>query len=319
MTLASVLVRETPTVVCEPDLRERIRLWMAGASFEMAAADLDGLRAAAPFLPAGATVSIAWVPKDGRDDHDQRVAAAAALRRAGFDPLPHVAARRLASRDELDRLLGRLADEAGVRRAFLVGGDVTRAEGPFASSLDVLRSGLLERRGFQGVGIAGYPEGHSDILAGMLASETAAKVEAALSRGLDPLIVTQFCFDAGPIVDWVVRLRRIQPDLPVRIGLAGPASIRALIRFAAICGLGASMKSLVGRGGSIARLLSEAGPEAVIRHLLSVPPPGALGPAALHFFPFGGLERTARWAHAAARGQFALSGVETGFRVTRER
>ncbi len=300
-----------------PGLHERIRRFVAGASFEMSANDLAGLEAARPLLAPGTIVAITWLPKETQDSHDARVAAALALRNAGFDPMPHIAARRLRSRDELDRLLGRLANEAGVRRAFLIGGDVKQADGPYASSLDALRSGLFERHGFRGIGIAGYPEAHPSIAPGLLASDTAARIATALEVGLDPTIVTQFCFDAAPILDWTRRLRRTQPGLPVRIGLAAPASVRTLIRFAAICGLGASAKALIGRGASITRLLTEAGPEPVIRDLLAAPI-AALGPVALHLFPFGGLQRAARWANAVARGAFTLSNSEVGFRVTRE-
>lgn len=294
------------------DLHSAIRTFVATTSFEMTAADLTTLAAARPWLASGTVVSITWLPND---THDARVAAARALTDAGLIALPHIAARRVTDAAELDRLLGRLVDEAGVRRAFLIAGDVESVQGTFDSSRQLLETGLFERRGFQSLGIAGYPEGHPRIGPDVLATELRSKLTLARHAGLQIEVITQFCFEAEPIRGWLGTLRRDFPQVDVRIGLAGPAHFRTLIRFARICGLGASARALFNHGGSLTRLLTEAGPDPIIRDLMS----DALARSPrnrLHLFPFGGLERTARWAAAVRSGDFSLPAGESGFRVS---
>lgn len=293
------------------DVQSAIRAFVGTSSFEMAAGDLKGLDAARPWLPVGSTISVTWLPSD---THDMRVATARALADAGYVAVPHIAARRITDSCELDRLLARLSGEAGVRRAFLIAGDLPTPVGSFASSLQLLQTGLFERRGFQGIGVAGYPEGHPRIDDSLLQGELTAKIAAIWRAGMDSEVVTQFCFEAGPIARWLALFRARYPELPVRIGLAGPASIRTLMRYAKICGLGPSARAVASRGGSIARLLTDTGPDAVIRDLMAAPL--VRHPATkLHLFPFGGLDRTARWVASVARGDFTLSSSESGFHV----
>jgi methylenetetrahydrofolate reductase (NADPH) len=112
-------------------------------------------------------------------------------------------------------------------------------------------------------------------------------------------VITQFCFEAAPIVSWVQNFRARRADVPVRIGLAGPAGLATLMKFALRCGIGNSIKALSLRGPAIARLLTEAGPDRVIRDLAhSATGRPELAIAGLHFFPFGGFARTAEWAQA---------------------
>jgi methylenetetrahydrofolate reductase (NADPH) len=283
-------------------VRAAIRAFAETASFEMAVGDFKSLEAAAPWLPAGKLVSITWLPKD---NSEARIATARALTDAGLIAIPHIAARRISGSAELDRLLARLANEAGVRRAFLIAGDLPRAQGEFGSSLQLLQTGLFERRGFQRIGVAGYPEGHPQIDAQTLRTELRLKLATIRRAGMDCEIVTQFCFEAPPISRWLGALRSHFPHLPVRIGLAGPANFRTLMRFARICGLGPSARAIVKRGSSIARLLTEIGPDPIVRDLMS--DPGQREPQTmLHLFPFGGLDRTARWAASVARGDLSL-------------
>jgi len=293
-------------------LHAAIRSFVSTASFEMAAGDLDGLEAAKPWLSAGGMISITWLPKD---NHDDRIAASRALTDAGFVAVPHIAARRIADSGELDRLLARLALEAGVRRAFLIAGDVPKAQGAFESSLQLLRTGLFERRGFTTIGIAGYPEGHPKISDDLLGFEANAKIATGWRAGMDTEIITQFCFEAPPISQWLAAFRTRHPQHSVRIGLAGPAGLRTLLHYARLCGLGTSIRALAGQAGSIARLLTDAGPDPVIRDLMTDPAVRQQPSVKLHLFPFGGLARTARWADRVARGDFTLSMSEAGFRV----
>jgi methylenetetrahydrofolate reductase (NADPH) len=292
-------------------VHDAIRAFVETTSFEMAAGDLKGLESAKRWLPVGTTISITWLPSA---DHEARIATARALTDAGLVPVPHIAARRISTSLELDRILARLADEAGVNRAFLIAGDLEDARGPFGSSRQLLESGFFQRRGFRRIGIAGYPEGHPQIETGLLQTELNTKLIAIRDAGMESEVVTQFCFEAAPIRQWLGTLRRDFSNVPVRIGLAGAATIRTLIRFAKICGLGSSARAIFSHGASIARLLNEAGPDPIIRDLMSDPDLHG-SQTMLHLFPFGGLERTSHWAATVRSGNFSLSGSEIGFRV----
>ncbi len=137
-------------------------------------------------------------------------------------------------------------------------------------------------------------------------------MEAARNQGLELFAISQLCFQAEPIIAMIGKLRAKGYDKPIRLGLAGPASFKTLIRFAAICGVGASTKALVSRGSMIAKLLTETGPDPVIRALAEERALDGLGPLSLHFFPFGGLEKTARWAAARRRGPLRDPGAGRG-------
>src|ERR1700750_2302083 len=108
------------------------------------------------FAP-GTEVPITFLPGDNARTN---AATAAALRSAGFEPVPHIAAREIASREVLNDFVARLRSEADVRRVLLIAGDVAGPRGPFKSSRDVAATGLLEAHGIRRVSVAGHPEGH---------------------------------------------------------------------------------------------------------------------------------------------------------------
>jgi len=286
--------------------RRAILALLAGASLELSSRDPAEIDACAGLLEPGTPVYISLPP--GQTYHGT-VALAARLARAGFRPVPHVAARRIAGREALDDYLARAAGEAGVDSALLIAGDSDRAGDAFDSSLALLETGLFQRHGIAHIGVAGYPEGHPRIAASVLETALAAKKAFARRAGLELAVVTQFCFEAEPILSWTARMKG--HGLPVRVGLAGPASLPRLLRFAVRCGVGNSVRALKGRPQAITRLLVEAGPEGVVRNLARHASPPITG---VHFFCFGGLMRTARWLCAVREGRFELT-EDGGFRV----
>lgn len=286
--------------------RRSIQDFLVGASLEMSSRDPAEIDACADLLEPRTAVYISMPP--GQTYHGN-VALAARLRRAGFSPVLHIAARRIASREALDEYLERAVGEAAVDSALAISGDSDRASGPFESSIALLESGLFQRHGIVHVGVAGYPEGHPRIAGSVLDSALATKKHLARRSGLDLRVVTQFCFESEPVLAWVARMKG--HGIPVRIGLSGPASLPRLLRFAALCGIGNSMRALKARPQAITRLLVETGPELVVRELAQHSGPPIAGP---HFFCFGGLVRTARWLRAVRDGRFELA-EDGGFRV----
>jgi methylenetetrahydrofolate reductase (NADPH) len=286
-----------------------IAAFMARASFETTRptqSDIEALRAAiVPKTP----IYISAVP---RRELAAQVDVAARLAAAGFEPVPHIAARRFASGAELDRHLGGLTDEAGVRRVLVIGGDLAAPAGPFFAAIEVIDSGLLQSRGIVEVGIAGYPDGHPRLGVTELDRALAAKVDAAAETGLAVHIVTQFGFSAAAILSWIGRLRDQGIDLPLRIGLAGPTTLSGLLRYARICGVTASAQGLMRHSGLAKQLFGMVTPDSLARPLAEAM--ASRSCVAPHIFSFGGLAAAARWAAAAAAGRITLDRAG-GFRA----
>ena len=287
---------ETPRGPAE--ISARIEALAKGYSLEVSSRSARDLDACLTHLEKGSDVYINVI---AGDDLGAKVRCAAALRGSGFRPVPHIGARHLKSEAQLGDLLARLSGEAGVDRALLIGGDAAAPAGPYESSLAVLASGLLAKHGFRAAGFAGYPEGHPQISEPVLLRALADKLALAARQNLEPFIVTQFCFEAAAVSAWLAALRRGGVAAPVRIGLAGPANVATLVRFAIRCGVTNSIRALTGRADRFLRLVSDSAPDALVRGIAEDDTAGIAG---LHFFPFGGVAKTARWANALKRGRF---------------
>ena len=263
------------------------------ASIESSARNLAEVDRYAEWLAPGTEVYIPWLP--GAPFHHS-MSLAIRLRQAGFDPVPHLAAKRLDSLPSAAAFLVRLRSEAAVDKVLLVGGDADRAAGPFPDALSVLESGLLEAHGIRRVGLAAYPEGHPKVGPAALEQALARKLERVHAAGMEALVVTQFCFDAGAVIACLRALRAAGHAVPVRVGVAGPASIRSLLTYAARCGIGPSVRAVWGGPVSLRDLLSIHGPDAVVTALADALQGGAVsGPVGLHLFSFGGVRASARW------------------------
>ncbi len=280
-----------------PDQRDRrIAQLVASASIETSPRDDPMSERLGEMLAPGTTV---FVNHPGSVTHHDIVAACARLRRVSLTPMPHVAARRLASFTQARDFLRRAAGEAGVTRVLMIGGDPAHPLGPFRNTLELLSTGLMEGSGIDHVAFAGYPEGHPFIDQRNLDMALRAKLAQAQERGLEASVVTQFGFDAAPIERWIMSLRREGVLCPIRVGVAGPASVATLAKFAVRCGIGASLRAL-GRGQTaFARILTEATPDALIAALAAGEPHGTPIDG-LHIFTFGGVHQTAAWLHAQA-------------------
>jgi methylenetetrahydrofolate reductase (NADPH) len=259
-------------------------------------------------LDPGMTV---FVNHPGSVTHHDIVAACAKLRHAGFNPVPHVAVRRLASFTQANDFLQRAVAEADAKSALIIGGDPDHPIGPFPDARDLMASGLIERHGLREVLFAGYPEGHPRIASRTLDEVLRDKVEFAYRQGLDVSLVTQFGFDAAPILRWIAGLRAQGIACPVRVGIAGPATVATLAKFAVRCGIGASLRALARGHTAFARILAEAGPDALIGALVADADP-RWPIDGLHVFTFGGVRRAAEWIRATTAGRAAGFGTRYG-------
>jgi methylenetetrahydrofolate reductase (NADPH) len=283
----------------------RIAAFMAGFSIEAtrpSAADI----AALAVLERGTRLYLSAVPNRPAEES---LTAAIQVRAAGLEPVPHIAVRNFASEQALDDFLARLNGEAGVDNVLVIAGD--RGEyGPFRRALDAIDNGVLRRRGIRGIGIAGYPQGHPRIGDDELNRALTEKIAAAEAIGLAVEIVTQFCFDARAILDFVARLRGFGFDHRVRVGLVGPTSLTSLMRYASRCGVRASAQGLARRSGMMRQMFALTTPDDLIRTLAETASAGIVP----HFFSFGGVPATGRWTRAVADGRITFDAGD-GFRV----
>jgi methylenetetrahydrofolate reductase (NADPH) len=181
-----------------------------------------------------------------------------------------------------------------VRSILLIGGDPDPPIGPFGDSLALLASGVVERHGIRRIAFAGYPEGHPQNPAAALDAALRAKIALAERLGLEASVVTQFGFAAAPIRRWIGGLRGQGIACPVRVGVAGPASVATLAKFAVRCGIGASLQALARGHTAFAHILTETGPDGLIEALVAGENAGALIDG-FHVFTFGGVRRVADW------------------------
>ncbi len=261
-------------------------------SLEMTGKDVDDLRTASPGIPTGTRINVTFL---GNEDLPMRLMASKAVLEGGFQPVPHISARRLTSQDELEEFLGALRDAGASSSIFAVGGDPAEPAGPYADSESVIRSGLLSEYGVRHVSIAGYPEGHPDISDDLLWAALRGKAASLEEQGLEGTILTQFAFDEQPVLEWIEKVRAEGIDLPIRIGVPGPAGVKRLLGFARRFGIGANAMIVKKYGFSLTNLIGTAGPDKLITALAEGYDPAKHGRVHLHFYTFGGLTATSEW------------------------
>ncbi|WP_051792687.1 methylenetetrahydrofolate reductase [Amycolatopsis jejuensis] len=265
-------------------------------SLEITGKDLRDLQQAVAGIPRGTRVNITFL---ANEDASVRVHAAEVIKNLGFRPVPHISARRLASREELGSYLAALAAVGATEDVVVVAGDPAQPAGPFEDSLAVLTGGDLTAYGVRSVDIAGYPEGHPKIPDEVLWQAIRDKTEALRAQELSYAIATQFGFDAGAVVRWIERLRGEGIDAPVRIGVPGPAGVQRLLRYAKRFGVSSSASVVQKYGFSLTGLLGTAGPTRFIADLQSAIDPAVHGEILVHFYTFGGVRATAEWVRTA--------------------
>lgn len=260
-------------------------------------------------LVEGTAVYLTYLPNT---PWAETVAVAHRVIEAGLRPVPHLAARAVPDRATLRAMLADLA-AIGVTDMLLIAGSQGTPVGEFHETAQILESGYLEEAGIRRVGIAGHPEGHPDVDDDVLAEALITKCRIARARGLDLNIVTQFTFDAAPIVAWERRIRAAGIDAPVRVGLPGLTSPARLVKFGLSCGVGASLKVLRKQAGGVLKLATTPTyhpDETLLALANAVADEPASLLRAIHFFPFGALVATAEWASGLRDGRFALRGQE---------
>jgi methylenetetrahydrofolate reductase (NADPH) len=288
----------------EPDaVRTTVVRLAQEASVELNVQDVQHLGAMRELLRPETRVYVSHLPKQS---FRETLSVCAAVRSAGFEAIHHVPVRLFESHAQLSGFIDEAVDR-GVNEALLISGDYAQARGPFSCVADVFREVDLRVSGWKRISFGGHPEGHPKVDLPTIRAAELEKARLAQSFGLHATFVTQFFFEADPFLEWAHGLRSAGRSVAIRAGLAGPASVTTLFRFAVRCGVGPSIKALNTRPGSFTRLLAEHGPEEVLTRLAA---DESLQPSRLdgiHLFCFGGVIRTCRWLNQLASGQFVLN------------
>ncbi|EAQ05212.1 MetF-like protein [Yoonia vestfoldensis SKA53] len=284
--------REPQTSAINPEIEALLRDY----SIEVMPRTAEKVENFRDLLPAGTRVYIAHIDGTPIDD---MVATARRLAHDGYKVMPHFPARIIKDRATLADWIARYQGEAGVDQALLLAGGVAQPQGDFDSSMQLMESGLF--RDFKRLHVAGHPEGNRDI--DHDGSDT--NVMAALrwkqrfsdTSDAQMAMATQFAFEAGPIIAWADALRDAGITIPIHIGIAGPAKLQTLIKFAIACGVGPSLKVLQKRAMDVTKLLLPYEPTEVVTQLAAHK---AANPdfniTHVHFFPLGGIKTNAQWA-----------------------
>jgi methylenetetrahydrofolate reductase (NADPH) len=268
------------------ELQKQIAAFVRDYSIEITPHDTAKLDAIRAELSPGTAVYVAHPPGVPIEDI---VELAGRVQQLGLKATPHIIARKLESRDQLERALARL-QELGVHNALCVAGDITADKPGFDSSLEVLQTGLFGKYGFREVGVAGHPEGSKAIGEARVEQALRGKAAFAADAGFHIYIATQFSFDPQAFIDWEAQTTANGITMPIHVGMPGPASLRQLAKFAMLCGVGASMRMLTSRTSAMANLLSTQAPDemvtAIARHRGEHPESRL---KKIHFFAFGGV------------------------------
>lgn len=275
-----------------------IEAFLKGYSIEVmprTAGKIDDFR---DLLPKGTRVYVAHI--EGTPI-EEMVATAKRLSDEGYVAMPHFPARIIKDQSVLSDWISRYQNEAGVKQALLLAGGLDKSSGDYQDSMQLVETGLFDKAGFTHLHFAGHPEVNKDIdpNGGRANVNEALSWKQAFSKRTDAnvALATQFCFDSKPVIEWANDLAARGIDIPVHIGIAGPAKLQTMIKFALACGVGPSLRVLQRRAKDVTKLLLPFEPTDILSELADHK---AANPdfniAKVHFFPLGGIKTNATWA-----------------------
>jgi methylenetetrahydrofolate reductase (NADPH) len=271
--------------------------YLRKASIEITGKQIDKIPLLRQGFAAGSTVFVALIDAA---ELDVQIAATAALRAEGYNPIPHIPARFVRDEDDLKRRLEAFATKGSVTDALVLGGGAPQPIGKYDAAIQILETGAFQQAGIKRIGIAGHPEGNPDITKihgeAMLLKALKQKNDWLKANKLEGFIATQFLFDAIPVAHWASELRAAGIDLPIHVGVPGPASIKTLVKYAAMCGVGNSARFIRKQALNVTKLLSVSEPTEFVDQLATLHyDKPELGIAAPHLYPFGGFDKMLSW------------------------
>jgi methylenetetrahydrofolate reductase (NADPH) len=274
-------------------INEAIKNFLDGFSIEVtprAAAKIDNF---ADLIPKGTLIYIAHI--EGTPI-EEMVATAKKINEQGFSPMPHFPARIIKDKNVLQDWISKYQNEANVKNGLLIAGGANKPYGEYDSSIQLIESELFDKANFQNLHIAGHPEGSMDIDP----DGSTKNVDQALSwknefskrTDAKMAITTQFSFDADSVISWANNLKKSGIDIPIHIGIAGPAKLQTLLKYSIECGVGASIKIIQKRAMDLTKLLLPYKPTNIITELaIHKANNPSFNIEKVHFFPLGGIKQ----------------------------
>ena len=272
--------------------RDAVAASLAGFSIEMGSHELEKFKALAHRLPEGMDVFLNLFPKDTLE---QQLEVCRQIGTSGFTPIPPLAARRARSKNDVARVIGRFANDAGARDFLFIAGDLPEPADDIRDSLDFIREIRSNDFGIRRVGISGYPEGHPLIPDEQLKETQQEKIALLEALGIEPVVVTQFSFEPEAIIRYCKDLHSRYPDIQIKNGLPGPAKLTTLVRFAQRCGVTSSMRKMKALPVSTSLKLLQRVPPTRQAELLGKYRLEQNENVRVHLFTFGGLEAALDW------------------------
>ncbi len=277
--------------------------FMSNMTLEITPRQAEKLELIRQHVAPGSRVFVALVDPSHLED---QYSAVAAIRAAGLEPVPHVPARFVINEDDLRHRIEKLAKAGGVTSYLVLGGGAPEPIGAYHCALQLMETGVFQANGAKLLGVAGHPEGNADITKvhgeAMLMSALRDKQAYIRENGMDGFISTQFLFEAEPVAKWAADLRAAGIDLPAWIGIPGPASIKTLAKYAAVCGVGNSARFIRKQALNVTKLLSVSTPDKFMNNLAALhmhqPELKIAGP---HMYPFGGFDKLFDWLGSMPR------------------
>ena len=271
--------------------------FISGYSIEVVPNSAAKIESFKEILPINTRVYIAHLETE---NIATMVATAKRINEEGFTVMPHIPARIIQNQTMLNDWISMYQNEAGGQDALLLAGGSTKPVGDYDSSMQLIESGLFDKAGFKRLHIAGHPEGNKDIDpdGGMknVSEALSWKQEFSNRTDADMAIATQFCFDADVVNKWAKNIQEDGIDIPIHIGIAGPAKLQTLLKFSVECGIGASMKILTKRAKDLTKLLLPYKPTKMLTDLSEYKSKDpTLNIEQVHFFPIGGIKQTTDW------------------------
>lgn len=277
--------------------RHPVSVFLDDFSIEITAKHLDKISEISSRVKPGTHTYVAMIDAG---DFPAILKAAKAVRDHGLEPVPHIPARFTANASQLDEWVNAYANEAGVDHMLVLGGGAPEPVGEFDAAIQLLRTGVFEKHGIKQLGFAGHPEGNPDIekVVGKGGLLDALKEKQAFADGIGAhcYIATQFLFEAAPVATWAESLRAEGITMPINVGVPGPATLKTLVRYAAVCGVGASARLIRKQALNVTKLMSVNTPDGFVAGLadLHFNRP-ELGIQKAHMYPFGGFDRLFDW------------------------
>ena len=281
----------------EQSFNTPLKEFLSGYSIEVTPRSANKIECFADVLPENTRVYIAQI---NIDDIPEMIVTAKRLKDEGFEVMPHFPARMIKNHAVLNDLISMYQNEAGVDEALLLAGGLPSPAGDYNSSIQLIESGLFDKAGFKRLHVAGHPEGNKDIDPDgsnkNLSEALSWKQEFSNRTDASMAITTQFCFDANVVKKWADTIKDSGIDLPIHIGIAGPAKLQTLLKFSIECGVGASMKVLTKRARDITKLLLPYKPTQILSDLANYrTQDSSFNIERVHFFPLGGVKQAAEF------------------------